>query len=195
MMRTTLGQTVDIKWFTENKLNLTDEDWYFVADSKSSYYTIAGPIRLGAIIADATPTQLQLLTKFGLQLGRVFQLVDDILDVTSDFKGLKKQVGNDIFEGKRTILLGHLLRVAGGKDKEKLTFILKKSRNEKTEEEILWVINKMHEYKSVDYARKLARKHKEKAESIFDNDLKFLSKKPERREFKNLITFILERDH
>ena len=80
-------------------------------------------------------------------------------------------------------------------EKDRRIVLCEKSRNEKTEEEILWVINKMHEYKSVDYARKLARKHKEKAESIFDNDLKFLSKKPERQEFKNLITFILERDH
>ncbi len=194
IMRTTLGQTVDIKWFKENKPDINDEDWYFIADSKSSYYSIAAPMRLGAIIASANERQLEFISGFGKLLGRSFQLVDDILDVTSNFKGLK-QMGNDIYEGKRTLLLGHLLRNASMGDKKKIIIILKKVREEKSPDEVEWVIKKMHEYGSIDYAKKKALHFKQKAEEIFERDLTFLSKQPYRDELKKIMTFILERDH
>ena len=106
LMRTELGQTADIKWFQENKLNFTDNDWRFIADSKSGYYSIGGPIRLGAILANATEDQLNKLTNFGKALGTCWQLVDDILDITGDIGG-RKIFANDIYEGKRTVPLGH----------------------------------------------------------------------------------------
>ncbi|MGD8744152.1 MAG: polyprenyl synthetase family protein [Candidatus Woesebacteria bacterium] len=194
IMRTTLGQTVDIKWFLENKPDITDEDWFFTADSKSSYYTIAAPTRLGALIADADEKQLDLLAEFGLNLGRSFQLVDDILDVTSNFGGLK-QKGNDVYEGKRTVILGHLLRNASSKDKKRLLEILDKPRDKKTEDEVSWVIGMMNDYGSIKYAKDLAKKYKGKAEKIFDDKLTFLSKQPARDELKKIINFILEREH
>lgn len=194
IMRTTLGQTVDIKWIKENKLNISDKDWYFIADSKSSYYSITAPARLGAIIAGASDKQLNLLSNFGLQLGRSFQLVDDVLDITSNFKGLK-QKGNDIYEGKRTLILGHLLRNAAKTDKSKIVAILKKGREKTSPSEVSWVIKKMHEHGSIDYAKGKAKYFKNRAEEIFEKDLKFLSKQPYRNQLKEIIRFILERDH
>jgi geranylgeranyl diphosphate synthase type II len=194
IIRTEIGQTVEIKWFSDNKLDFTDEDWYFIGYSKSGYYSIGGPIRLGAIIAGATTKQLKLLSNFGLELGICWQLVDDILDITSDFKGLK-QFGNDIYEGKRTIILGHLLRLVTSHDKRKLLKILNKKRDEKSEDEVSWVINKMTGYGSIDYARKLAIRHKEKCERVLDEKLTFLKSEPERTKLKHLVEFILERKY
>jgi geranylgeranyl diphosphate synthase type II len=195
LTRTALGQALEIKWAKENKIDFLDKDWFFIADGKTSYYSVAGPMRLGAIIAGATNKKLDLLAEFGLNLGRCFQLVDDVLDLTSDFKGLKKQIGNDIYEGKRTAILGHLLRNADKKDKKKLTLILKKSREEKTKNEVDWVIKKMHEYGSIKYARKLAKKLKQKALRIFEENLKFLSHQPARENLETLIHFVLEREY
>lgn len=93
LFRTALGQGVEQIWANDKK-KLTDEEYYFIADSKSAYYSIAGPMRLGAIIAGATDKQLDKLTDFGLHLGRCFQLVDDILDIDQDK-----------LEGKSTIAL------------------------------------------------------------------------------------------
>lgn len=83
LMRTILGQAVEQIW-TNKKENITPEKYFFVADSKSAYYSMAGPIRLGGILGGATKTQLDKLTDFGLHLGRCFQLVDDILDIEQD---------------------------------------------------------------------------------------------------------------
>jgi geranylgeranyl diphosphate synthase type II len=194
LSRTTQGQAVEIRWMQENNTKLSDNDWFFIADGKSAYYSVAGPARLGAIIADANAKQLELLTKFGVYLGRCFQLVDDILDVTSNFSGLKDQMGNDIYEGKRTILLGHLLRNSNKADREKLEKILEKNRDNKTKREVEWTINKLEDYGSINYAKALARNLKERSLSIYEKDLTFLSKNPARKKLKCLIDFVLERN-
>lgn len=195
LSRTALGQTVELKWTKDNKFKITDSDWFFIADGKTSYYTIAGPMRLGAIIANATDHQLRALAEFGSCLGRCFQLVDDILDIESDFAGLKKQKGNDIYEGKKTILLGHLLRKATLNNKNNIISILSKTREEKNESEVFWIIEKMHEYGSVTYAKNLAKKLKKQAFQIFEKDLDFLSRQPFRSHLEKIFTFILERKY
>lgn len=193
--RTILGQTVDIKWAQDNKTDFTDADWSFIADSKTSYYTIAGPMRLGAIIAHANATQIDAITDFGVVLGKCFQLVDDLLDLTSNFAGQKNQIGNDLYEGKRTIMLGHLLRSANSQDKNQLISILEKTRDQKTPLEVVWILDLMHQYGSIDYGKTLAETYKAQALDIFENQLGFLSQNPARIYLKTLIHFILTRDH
>jgi len=93
ILRTTLGQGVEQIW-TNKKERLTDQKYFFVADSKSAYYSMAGPMRLGAISVGATKNQLEKITEFGLHLGRCFQLVDDILDLEQDKKEGKTTLAN-----------------------------------------------------------------------------------------------------
>jgi len=85
LIRTTLGQGVEQIW-TNSNTKIDNDSYFFVADSKSAYYSIAGPMRLGAIIANASENQLDKITEFGLHLGRCFQIVDDILDLEQDKK-------------------------------------------------------------------------------------------------------------
>jgi len=193
--RTILGQTIEIKWTQDNRFDLTEEDILLILESKTGYYTIAGPMRLGAILAGASDTQLDLIYKFGILLGRSFQIVDDLLDLTSDFAGLKKQQGNDIYEGKRTIMLIHLLTNSSPDDLSKLKEILSKSRANKTPDEITWVINKMKDYGSLDYSQNLAKKFAAEALEIFDQELTFLNKEPFRSELQSIFDFILTRSH
>ena len=193
--RTIFGQTIEIKWTQDNRFDLIEEDILLILESKTGYYTIAGPMRLGAILAGASETQLESIYKFGVLLGRSFQIIDDLLDLTSDFAGQKKQQGNDIYEGKRTIMLIHLLNNSSAEDTFKLKQILSKTRSEKTPDEIDWIIKKMEESGSLDYGKKLAQKFAAQAQEIFDNDLKFLNKEPFRSELQSIFDFILTRDH
>jgi len=195
LMRTVLGQAVEIKWTKDNSSKLTDEDIYFIIDGKTSYYSIAGPMRLSAIIAGVNDAGLEKIAEFGKYLGRCFQIIDDVLDLTSDFRGLKKQTGNDIYEGKRTIILAHFLNNISGSDKEKVLKILAKKRREKTEKEVKWIISRMINIGSIEYAKKEAEKYKEKALEMFGKDLTFLKEKKAREELETLINFVLTRDH
>lgn len=195
LKRTADGQAIEIMWAKGKKTGFKDEDWFFIADGKTAYYSIAGPMRLGAIIADANTRQVNLLAKFGLYLGRCFQLIDDILDLTAAYKGHGQQIGSDIYESKRTIMLSHLIRNANQKDKKRILSIVKKPSEEKTKKEVKWIIERMHHYGSIGYGRKLAQQLKQKAFNIFENDLGFLSKQPAKSHLETLIHFVLERDY
>jgi geranylgeranyl diphosphate synthase type II len=196
LSRTILGQGIEINKAKSQKFSFTDDDWYFISDGKTSYYTIAGPMRLGAILAGADKKQLEILSVFGQALGRSFQLVDDILDLTAkDYKGLGQSMGNDIYESKRTVMFGHVLSKANKKDKKKLIAIFSKDRNNKNDADVKWAIERMHYYGSIDYGKQLALKLKQKALQIFENDLKFLSRQPHRKNLRHLIDFIIEREY
>ncbi|UOE44860.1 polyprenyl synthetase family protein [Agromyces larvae] len=72
---------------------------------KSAKYSIVAPLRIGAAIAGATPAQQDALGEFGLPLGIAFQLRDDLLGVYGDPDVTGKPAGDDLREGKRTLLV------------------------------------------------------------------------------------------
>lgn len=76
---------------------------------KSAKYTIERPLHLGALTADVERgTQLlPVLSQFGLPLGDAFQLRDDVLGVFGDTAVTGKPVGDDLREGKPTLLLAY----------------------------------------------------------------------------------------
>jgi geranylgeranyl diphosphate synthase type II len=63
---------------------------------------LTAPLRMGAITAGATPAQFSALSDFGRHLGLAFQIVDDILDVTSTPQELGKATNKDRARGKNT---------------------------------------------------------------------------------------------
>jgi geranylgeranyl diphosphate synthase, type II len=194
VVRTLEGQSTETQWTEQKRFDISEEDYFFVVDGKTSYYSIAGPMRLGAIVAGASEQQMEALAKFGMYLGRAFQLVDDILGVTSDFGKLKQQAG-DIYEGKTTLLVSHLLGKTKGSDRKKILSIIQKPFDRKTKDEVSWVVEKMREHGSIQYAQILAEEYKKKASHFFDKDLQFLSKEPARKNIKLLMEFILNRSH
>ncbi len=72
---------------------------------KSAKYSIERPLHIGAGLAGATPGQIEQLTRFGLPLGEAFQLRDDLLGVFGDPEETGKPAGDDLVEGKRTVLV------------------------------------------------------------------------------------------
>ena len=58
---------------------------------------------VGALINDRDDKEIQSLRNFGRNLGVIFQIIDDLLDYSSDEKTLGKDLGNDFFEGKVTL--------------------------------------------------------------------------------------------
>ncbi len=83
---------------------------------KTGSYTVRGPLRLGAILASASPRTLRALDRFALPVGVAFQLRDDLLSAFGDPKRTGKPLGNDLRAGKRTALLVAGLKLARGKE-------------------------------------------------------------------------------
>jgi geranylgeranyl diphosphate synthase type II len=92
------GQIVDLASTKET----TDKDTlHFIHHHKTGVFVTA-PVRVGAIIADATEEQLEKLTEFSKNLGLAYQIQDDILNVIGDEAKLGKKVGSDEKQNKAT---------------------------------------------------------------------------------------------
>jgi geranylgeranyl diphosphate synthase type I len=72
---------------------------------KTAAYTVERPLHLGASIADAAPELIAAYRRFGADIGVAFQLRDDLLGVFGDPAVTGKPAGDDLREGKRTLLL------------------------------------------------------------------------------------------
>jgi geranylgeranyl diphosphate synthase, type I len=83
---------------------------------KSAKYSIERPLHLGAALAGADEETLRQLTAFGLPLGEAFQLRDDLLGVYGDPAATGKPAGDDLVEGKRTVLVALALDAAPASD-------------------------------------------------------------------------------
>jgi geranylgeranyl diphosphate synthase type I len=78
-----------------------------VASLKSARYSIQQPLLIGAALADADESQLSALSAFGHPVGMAFQLRDDVLGVFGDAAVTGKPSGDDLREGKRTVLVAY----------------------------------------------------------------------------------------
>ncbi len=94
-----------------------------VIRAKSARYSVEHPITLGATLAGADDAALAACREFGLPLGEAFQLRDDVLGVFGDPATTGKPAGDDLREGKRTVLVSRALaraREAGDTTTERL---------------------------------------------------------------------------
>jgi geranylgeranyl diphosphate synthase type I len=87
---------------------------------KSAKYSIERPLHIGAALGGATAEQIAQLTRFGLPLGEAFQLRDDLLGVFGDPAVTGKPAGDDLVEGKRTVLISLALDALPGPDAKAL---------------------------------------------------------------------------
>ena len=95
-----------------------------VARAKSGAYTVWRPLQLGAVAAGAGPRTLVALERYGVAVGEAFALRDDVLGVWGDPDRTGKPAGDDLREGKRTVLVAHALELASDTAKERLAGLL-----------------------------------------------------------------------
>ena len=126
---------------------------------------------LGGLSAEANDIQLFELSKYGQNIGKLFQIVDDLLGIIGDPSVTGKPVGGDLKMGRRTIIIIHSLLNSSTNNKEKLEALLQKKNISQTDiDNALAIINKTQ---SIDYAKKLANHFMNEAIgslSIFENN-------------------------
>ena len=103
---TAFGQLLDIRSAVRPVEEVTEEEVLTVHRLKTSVYTVASPLRIGAILGGASAPLLRDLDSIGVDLGIAFQLRDDILGAGFD-EGRSGKSANDLIEGKRTLLIVH----------------------------------------------------------------------------------------
>lgn len=98
----------------------TTEERYFAVIERKTARLFEAAARLGAVIAGRTRAEEDALGAYGLNLGIAYQLVDDVLDYSSDPVQTGKNLGDDLAEGKATLPLIHARDHAGAEQAQLL---------------------------------------------------------------------------
>lgn len=194
LIRTCEGQYLDISWIVHKKVDISEKEYYEMVDAKAGAYTIYGPIQLGAVVAGASDTQVDSIKDWGIPFGRAFMIHDDVLNLIADKQKYGKEIGGDIFEGKRTLILIHLLKNCSNKEKKKVIKIYLKTREDKTDEERSYVIDLMKKYGSIDYVHKKSLEFANEAKRIFDKHTSILRDSFAKEAIRAGIDFVVKRD-
>lgn len=96
------GQQYDMDF--EHRMDVHEDEYIEMIRLKTSVL-LACALKMGALLADASAEDADLLYKFGEQIGLAFQLQDDFLDVYGDTKVFGKAIGGDIVSNKKTFML------------------------------------------------------------------------------------------
>jgi len=190
MINLSLGQAMDIAWHRglANADRIDEKDYLQMCAYKTG--TLARmSARIAAVLAGADDRLVTELGQFAESIGVAFQMQDDVLDLTStEFEAKKGGRGQDINEGKRSLIVIHTLETARTEDKRRLVEILnlhssdKKLRNE--------AIAIMKKYDSIEYVKQFAKKTVEDSWNQIDNRLPASDGKEKLKAFAR---FLIER--
>jgi geranylgeranyl diphosphate synthase type II len=151
------GQALELGWVRDNNCDLTDDDYLRMTLKKTCWYTCIHPCRIGGIIGSRGEVNPDVFNRFGYYMGAAFQIQDDVLNLIGDRGKYGKEIGGDIREGKRTLILIHLLRECTRVEKRRMRAFLATPRENRTDGEVAWVYKLMAKYGSIEYARRTAR--------------------------------------
>jgi geranylgeranyl pyrophosphate synthase len=156
------GQGTELDWYRTGRVGVSEEDYFRMAGGKTASL-IGISCRMGAYAADAPEGTQQALQEFGEKIGLSFQIRDDVLNLTADPKNYKKEIGEDIKEGKRSLITLRLLRSLPEAQGKKLAETLKKPH--KTEAEVAGVISLAREHGAIGYATSVSDRLAEEAKA------------------------------
>ncbi len=177
------GQAMDI-WWHKGKDNITEEQYCQMCANKTG--TLARlAARLAVILSGGSQKQEQSLGKMAEAIGVAFQIQDDILSASGEKFAEKKGFGDDVTEGKRTLLVIHTFQKAPERDRKRLVEILNMhTREEGLIREALEILRK---YGSVEYAKNFAKELVRKAWSEADSLLPRTEAKERLKEFADFL--------
>ncbi|WP_216602955.1 polyprenyl synthetase family protein [Ruegeria sp. HKCCD4884] len=155
------GQALELGWIRDNRLNVDASDYLRMCLKKTCWYSFIHPMRIGALIArpqDVASGALNLddFNAFGFFLGAAFQIQDDVLNLVGSQDKYGKEIGGDIYEGKRTLMLGQLGLHVDEPEQKRLTEMLSNPRENRSNQDVEWVLERMGHYGSIRFAQDAA---------------------------------------
>jgi len=153
--KTTEGQAIELGWVVNDRWDLSEEDYFTMCTNKTSWYTVIGPLRLGGVVGGADNASMKLFVEAGKKLGVGFQIHDDILNLSGDQSKYGKEVGDDLLEGKRTLVLIRLLATCSDAERQKVKAFFKLPR-ERRKKEAGAVMELIEKHDAIDYSRRMS---------------------------------------
>jgi geranylgeranyl pyrophosphate synthase len=190
MINLSLGQAMDIAWHKglADADKVTETQYLQMCAYKTG--TLARmSAKIAAVLCEASDDTVERLGSFAEAIGVAFQVQDDILDLTSrGFAEKKGGHGQDITEGKRSLVVIRTLGKAKLADKKRLIKILNMhTTNQKLKNEAMRIMKK---YNSIEYAKEFARNMMTKSWKEVD---KLLQPSEAKEKLRAFATYLVER--
>ncbi len=181
------GVLIEIDMVNQKKLSM---DEYISMISLKTGALIEKSLLIGASYAKFEKEYTPHLSTYGVNLGIIFQITDDILGTFGDEMVTGKPTDGDIREGKHTCLLIEAMNYLDEKKKEYLVNLI--SNSEMSDEEVEEVRDLFKEADAINSCKKLASKYYQEAYDALEK-LKPVVNESEIEFFENLLNFVLER--
>ncbi len=165
----------------------SEKDYFKIIKKKTASLLIAS-VKAGAVSANATENEINILSEIGLNIGIAFQIRDDLFDYeNTNITGKPK--GNDIQEGKMTLPL--IFALNNSKKREKRTVLNILGKKYKSDNEVETIHNFVLNKGGKDYALKVLNDYKENANKLIMSNF---SKSETLEAFKSLLSYIVLRN-
>ncbi len=187
MINLSYGQAFDILWHKGKFAEISEEDYLQMVAFKTG--TLARmAAKLGALFANASQKNINLAGEFAESIGIAFQIQDDMLNLTASAE-YGKEIGGDISEGKRTLIVLRALKKANKKDAQRLLQIL--NSHTKNQLAIGEAISIIRGTDALEYSKEKARNLVMKAWTKFSKSLPESKAKKQLKEFAD---YLIERE-
>lgn len=146
------GEFIELLYGLENLEKIKKEQIYRIYDYKTAQYTFASPLATGAILAGEDKGQIDKLLKYGICLGRAFQIKDDILGLFSEERKIGKSMLSDLQEAKKTILIWYAYNNSTEENKSTIRMVFTKEKVNKTD--LIKIRKLISKSGALDYAKR-----------------------------------------
>jgi geranylgeranyl diphosphate synthase type II len=187
------GQAMELGWRQDNDFSISEHDYLQMVLKKTCWLATIYPSRVGALIGTRGRIDADRFIRFGFFLGAAFQIQDDLLNLVADAR-YGKEWNGDIWEGKRTLMLIHLLRHCTEAERSRVGTTLAQPRPQRREAEVLWIRGRMESYGCLDYARQIAHGLAGAALEEFQAAYSGLPDSRDKRFIEGLVTWVFERN-
>jgi len=190
MINLSLGQAMDIAWHRGlANADALDEKNYLQMCAYKTGTLARMAAKIAAVLADADESLTEKLGQFAEAVGVAFQMQDDILDLTGkEFAERKGGRGQDITEGKRTLMVIHTLSKATPSERKRLLEILgMHTTDQKLRDEAIALMEK---YGAIEYTKRFAQKIVNQSWNEID---KLLPPSNAKEKLKAFTTYLVER--
>jgi geranylgeranyl diphosphate synthase type I len=178
------GQHLDMEF--EQRTTVSEKEYLDMIKKKTAVLFELSA-KGGALIGGGTQQEIDALSTYGTSLGLAFQIWDDYLDMSSDEKTIGKDIGNDIRNGKKTMIAVHSLSHATGKQKQLLGDLF--GNRNATDAEVKKVFTCFRDLGSIEYAQQQALHY----DALAKDALRIIRDSPAKQLLSDLVDYAIHR--
>jgi geranylgeranyl pyrophosphate synthase len=188
------GQALELGWIRDNDCRIGTDDYLRLVLKKTAWYSFIHPMRIGAIVARPDDDALDRFHQFGFLLGAAFQIQDDVLNLVGDESRYGKEIGGDLWEGKRTLAVAHALSTGTAATRARLEQFLARPRESRFPRQLFDVQRMLEDGGSISWASGVASAFARAAQDALPAAFSGAHDGADLSFIRNLVRYLVERD-